>query len=118
MEAVKSAAQKAVSSSTNGTSSHAGETVLVTGASGFVAAHVLNEFLEHGYRVRGTVRSEETADKVRKTHGKYGDKLSFAIVKDLDAPGAFDEAVKGVSGVCVVLSSRVPPPLYPPSPLR
>jgi len=77
----------------------AGKTVLITGASGFVAAHVLNEFLDHGYSVVGTVRSEATADKVRKTHAKYGDKLSFAIVPDVAAPGAFDEAVKGVDGV-------------------
>lgn len=73
--------------------------ILVTGASGYVAAHVLNEFLENGYSVRGTVRSKSTADKVRKTHAKYGDKLSFAIVEDIAAPGAFNEAVKGVDGV-------------------
>ncbi len=59
----------------------------------------LNEFLEHGYSVRGTVRSEETANNVRKTHAKYSDKLSFAIVKDVAAPGAFDGAIKGVQGV-------------------
>jgi len=75
------------------------ETVLVTGASGFVAAHVLVAFLEAGFHVRGAVRSQSTADKVRKTHGKYGDALSFAIVPDMGAPGAFDEAVKGVDGV-------------------
>lgn len=99
--AIKNAAQSAqdaVASKTSGDSSHAGETILVTGASGFMAAHILNEFLGHGYKVRGTVRSEASADKVRKTHGKYGDKLSFAIVKDVAAPGAFDEAVKGVDG--------------------
>ena len=63
------------------------EPILITGASGFLAAHILNEFLDHGYSIRGTVRSEETAEKVRKTHKKYGDKLSFAIVKDVAAPG-------------------------------
>jgi uncharacterized protein YbjT (DUF2867 family) len=31
--------------------------VCVIGSSGFVAAHVIRELLEHGYRVRGTVRS-------------------------------------------------------------
>ncbi len=97
METIKNS----IDNTTNGTTSnHGDETVLVTGASGFIAAHVLNSFLSHGYNVRGTVRSEETANKVRKTHGKYGDKLSFAIVNDVAAPGAFDEAVKGVDGVC------------------
>lgn len=96
---------KMASKTTNGTSS---EPVLITGASGFVAAHVLNEFLEHGYSVRGTVRSEESANNVRKTHAKYGDKLSFTIVKDVAAPGAFDEAVKGVQGVCSSHTSPYP----------
>jgi|SRR5277367_5181464 len=76
-----------------------GETVLITGGSGFVAAHVLNAFLDRGYNVRATVRSQSSADKVKKTHGRYGDKLSFAIVPDVQTPGAFDEAVKGVQGV-------------------
>jgi len=76
-----------------------GETVLITGGSGFVAAHVLSAFLDRGYNVRATVRSQSSADKVKKSHGHYGDKLSFAIVPDVQTPGAFDEAVKGVQGV-------------------
>lgn len=113
METIKNAAQQAmnqVNNMTNGTPSHAGETILVSGASGFVAAHVIKELLEHGYKVRGTVRSEDSAKGVRKTHAKHSDKLSFAIVKDVAAPGSFDEAVKGVDGV------RFPPslPNYPP----
>jgi uncharacterized protein YbjT (DUF2867 family) len=79
-------------------SSH-GETVLITGGSGFVAGHVLNAFLDRGYNVRATVRNQSSADKVKKSHGRYGDKLSFAIVPDIQASGAFDEAVKGVQGV-------------------
>ena len=75
------------------------KTVLVTGASGFIAAHVVNAFLERGYNVRGTVRSERTATKVKKSHPKYRDQLSIAIVPDITAPHAFDEAVKGVEGV-------------------
>ncbi|WP_036510288.1 SDR family oxidoreductase [Nocardia aobensis] len=38
--------------------------VLVTGASGFVAGHVIQELLGRGYRVRGTVRSVERAAQV------------------------------------------------------
>ena len=75
------------------------QTVLVTGASGFVAGHVLNYFLEAGFNVRAAVRSEKTAENVRKTHSRFGDALSFTIVPDMAAPNAFDEAVKGVDGV-------------------
>ncbi len=83
--------------------SKSSQLILLTGASGFVAAHVLNSLLQHGYKVRGTVRSEATADKVRKTHSHLlsGDdsRLTFSIVQDVAVAGAFDEAVKGVDGV-------------------
>ncbi|KAI5465031.1 hypothetical protein BGZ63DRAFT_350323 [Mariannaea sp. PMI_226] len=75
------------------------QTILVTGASGFIAAHVVEAFLRKGYHVRGTVRSERTASHVRESHAKYASQLSLAIVPDMSAPNAFDEAVKGVNGV-------------------
>lgn len=75
------------------------QTVLVTGASGFIAAHVVEAFLRKGYNVRGTVRSDKTAAEVLKTHAKYSEQVSVAIVPDIAAPNAFDEAVKGVDGV-------------------
>ncbi|RAL17409.1 SDR family oxidoreductase [Aspergillus homomorphus CBS 101889] len=75
------------------------QTILITGASGFVATHVVRVFLQRGYRVRGTVRSEQTADKVREIFPQYKGKLSFTIVKDIAQPGAFDEAVKDVQGI-------------------
>jgi uncharacterized protein YbjT (DUF2867 family) len=76
-----------------------GKSVLITGGSGFVAAHVLNAFLARGYNVRTTVRNEESAEKVRQSHSQYLNQLSFAIVKDVAEPGGHDEAVKGVDGV-------------------
>lgn len=95
MEAVKQTINSAVAAVKPASQ----QTILITGASGFVAAHVLNSFLEKGYKVRGSVRSEATGEKVRKSHAKYADQLSFAYVKDVATPGAFDEAVKGVDGV-------------------
>lgn len=79
------------------------KTILITGASGFVATHVVKAFLERGYQVRGTVRSEQTAANVRKNFLKYSDRLSFTIVEDIAQPGAFDEAVQGVDGVSYML---------------
>ncbi|KAK5135718.1 hypothetical protein LTR08_004704 [Meristemomyces frigidus] len=86
----------------------AGNTVLLTGASGFVGFRVLRYTLEHGYNVRAAVRSEAKAEAVRsnpvlKALGKDA-QLSFVIVPDFIAPGAFDEAVKGVEGIIHVAS--------------
>lgn len=38
--------------------------VLVTGMSGYIAAHVTQQLQEAGYRVRGTVRSLSNEEKV------------------------------------------------------
>lgn len=38
--------------------------ILVTGASGFIATHIVKQLLEQGYRVRGTVRSLGNEKKV------------------------------------------------------
>lgn len=68
--------------------------VLLTGGSGFIAAHVLDELLEQGHSVVTTVRTQEKADKIKEAHPKVGkDKLDFAIVEDIAQEGAFDKAV-------------------------
>lgn len=68
--------------------------VLLTGGSGFIAAHVLDILLQRGHRVVTTVRSQEKADKIKQAHPKYGsDKLDFAIVEDIAQENAFDKAV-------------------------
>ena len=77
----------------------ASQTVLITGASGFVATHIVHSFLDAGYHVRGTVRSQHTADGVRQTFASYGPKLDLVLVPDVAKPGCFDEVVKGVDGV-------------------
>ncbi|KAI9673477.1 MAG: methylglyoxal reductase (NADPH-dependent) gre2 [Caeruleum heppii] len=69
--------------------------VLLTGGSGFIAAHVLEILLEHGHSVVTTVRSEEKAAKIRSAHSQYPEsKLSFSIVPDIAVDGAFDTAVQ------------------------
>ena len=40
-------------------------TVLVTGASGFIAIHTIIQLLEKGYRVRGTLRSMDREAELR-----------------------------------------------------
>ena len=68
--------------------------VLLTGGSGFIAAHVLDHLLEHGHSVVTTVRSKSKADKIRSHHANVDEKrLSFAIVEDIAKEGAFNDAV-------------------------
>ncbi|KAI0036671.1 D-lactaldehyde dehydrogenase [Vararia minispora EC-137] len=72
-------------------------TVLISGVNGYVGCWVANAFLEHGYSVRGTVRSIERAGQhLKELFAKYDDKFELVEVIDITVPGAFDEAVKGV----------------------
>lgn len=73
--------------------------VLVTGASGFLAAHIIQKFLDTGYHVRGTVRSRETAEKTRRLFPDFSSQLSFAVVPRIAEEGAFNDAVRGVDGI-------------------
>ncbi|KAF9567222.1 NAD(P)-binding protein [Agrocybe pediades] len=71
------------------------ELVLVTGATGFIASHTIDELIKRGYRVRGTVRSakyQNVVDTV-KVPG-----LEFVEINDV-ATGDFTEALKGVDAV-------------------
>jgi uncharacterized protein YbjT (DUF2867 family) len=43
----------------------AGDKVLVSGVSGYVAAHVLDLLLKRGYHVRGTVRSQKKVEQIK-----------------------------------------------------
>jgi NAD(P)-dependent dehydrogenase (short-subunit alcohol dehydrogenase family) len=75
-----------------------GSTVLVTGANGFVGAHVADQLLQQGYIVRGTVRDaakhQWLADLFSQKYGK--DRFEIVTVKDMREPGAFDNAVSGI----------------------
>jgi nucleoside-diphosphate-sugar epimerase len=80
-----------------------GSWILITGANGFIASHTALQFLQLGYRVRGTVRSLTKGSwlLVHPLFGPYADNGFFelVVVPDMVAPGAFDEVVKGMSAV-------------------
>jgi len=60
-----------------------GSKVLVTGANGFSAIHIVDLLLKKGYSVRATVRSESKGTHLKKIFGKYGDKLELVTVPDI-----------------------------------
>ena len=39
--------------------------IVVTGATGFLAAHIVDQLLERGYNVRGTVRNKNDSIKIK-----------------------------------------------------
>lgn len=84
-----------------------GSLVLVTGATSYVASHIIKQFLERGYRVRGTVRNASDASWiVNEAFKPYADAGDFELiaVPDIGADHAFNEAVKGVSAILHVAS--------------
>ena len=85
-----------------------GELILVTGGTGLIGIKVIQLALKAGYSVRAAVRSQAKADAVLATPTvkaiNPGSKLTFTIVPDILADGAYDEAVKGVKYIIHVAS--------------
>ncbi|MCP2169179.1 NAD-dependent epimerase/dehydratase family protein [Goodfellowiella coeruleoviolacea] len=82
---------------------HAGETVLVTGGTGYLAGWVISGLLQRGYRVRTTVRGLDKAEQVRAAVGEQAGgpaagAVEFAAV-DLLRDDGWDQAVTGVDYV-------------------
>lgn len=77
-------------------------TVLVTGDSGFLAAHTIVQLLEEGYAVRSTVRSLKRAPAVREMvaagGAASGHRLTL-VEGDLRAEAGWAVAVDGVDNV-------------------
>ena len=76
--------------------------VLITGINGFVAVHTAKVFLENGWTVRGTVRSESKADKVRQlpvfADAVKANKFEVVILEDL-IEGDYTKHLDGVDAI-------------------
>ncbi|KAL7800698.1 hypothetical protein V8C43DRAFT_313315 [Trichoderma afarasin] len=79
-----------------------GSLILVTGASGYIGAHVTKQLLHRGYKVRGTVRDIGKAewlstDSFRKeaTNGS----LELVILNNINDKKQIQQAIQGVAGV-------------------
>ncbi|KAK7424753.1 hypothetical protein QQX98_000333 [Neonectria punicea] len=73
--------------------------VLVTGANGYIAGPVIEAFLKAGYAIRGTVRSKASANALLDALSQYRNDIEIVEVPDIVAPGAFDDAIKGVYAI-------------------
>lgn len=84
----------------------ASDTHMVTGGSGFIAIHLVNQLLQAGYNVHTTVRDLSNARKVQPLQSlqeKYPGKLDL-FEADLLKPGSFEPAMKNCSVVHHVAS--------------
>jgi dihydroflavonol-4-reductase len=93
------------------------QTVLLTGASGYIAKHIALQLLDAGYHVRGSVRDlsrgGEVQDAVRTHLGDASDletRLTF-VTLDLTSDDGWSAAMAGVD---VLMHTASPFPLTPP----
>ena len=76
------------------------DTIFVTGATGFVAKHIILKLLKRGYNVVGSVRALERGDEVRAAVASAGgdDRLRFVRLDLMKEPG-WQEAMTGCDAV-------------------
>lgn len=80
--------------------------VLVTGAGGFIATHIIKQLQEEGYKVRGTLRSLEDEEKVKRLNElcpEAAHKLEL-VEADLTKAESWEPAVKDITYVIHVAS--------------
>jgi len=86
--------------------------VLVTGVSGFLGSHVVDQLLKADYRVRGTARSSKVAAVQRAFASQPGgDRVEIVGIDDIISDD-FTKALEGVSGVLHLaspLAGKLPP---------
>lgn len=64
---------------------------LVTGANGFVAAHVIGELIASGHTVTGAVRRAEAGEALLAEFPQWSDKLDFVVIDDYANEAVLDK---------------------------
>lgn len=82
------------------------QTVLVSGATGFIATHIVQQLLDQGYKVVGSVRSTEKGDNLKKSFNNTN--FSYEVVKEIESESAFDDFVKNHPEATVFLHTASP----------
>jgi NADPH-dependent methylglyoxal reductase len=70
------------------------EIILLTGANGYLALHIIQQALEKNWTIVGTVRSEAAATKIRALFPNAGSKLSLVRITELTSANSFESAFR------------------------
>lgn len=84
-------------------------TVLVSGASGFIAQHIVKLLVSKNYSVVGTVRLAAKGEKLKANLDSLrAGTFNYSIVPDIAVPGAFDQVFAEFPAISVVLHTASP----------
>ncbi|KAJ5152766.1 uncharacterized protein N7482_009244 [Penicillium canariense] len=78
--------------------------ILVTGSTGFIGAHVVDNLLARGFSVRGATRSATKGAQMKAARPQYTSKLDFVVVEDFTKTGVFDASIESIDAVIHVAS--------------
>ncbi|KAE8391202.1 pyridoxal phosphate-dependent transferase [Aspergillus alliaceus] len=78
--------------------------VLVTGATGFIGAHVVDNLLARGISVRAATRSSQKGEQMKAARLQHASRLEFVEIKDFSQTGVFDNIMDDIDGVIHVAS--------------
>ncbi|KAK6204479.1 protein induced by osmotic stress [Scheffersomyces amazonensis] len=81
-------------------------TAFVTGATGFIAQHIVLQLLQDGYRVIGSVRSIEKGESLVKIFSNNN--FTYEVIESFEKAGAIDEALKKHPEVTIFLHTASP----------
>lgn len=78
----------------------------MTGATGFIGAHIVDVLLAKGVKVRGATRSMAKGEAMIKSRPQHSASLDFVQIDDFENPGGLEEAVKDVDAIIHTASVR------------
>ncbi|KAI0397831.1 NAD(P)-binding protein [Xylariaceae sp. FL0594] len=86
--------------------------IFITGATGFIGAHVASAALRAGHRVRLSIRRAEQRERLESVLAPYLERVEFAVVPDLADVGLVQRALVSSDGVDSIwhIASPMPTP--------